>query len=85
MMLGQIQIFILDHAPQPFDKNVIKDSPAPIHANLHARCFEPCRERDTGELTALITIEDLWAPVGEGLLQRLKTEGRVLGVRHQPR
>lgn len=53
-MIGQIQIFILDRTPESFDKDIVKDPPAPIHANLHPSHFEPFRKRRTGKLTALI-------------------------------
>ncbi len=84
-MVGQINIFVFDGAPQAFDKNVIKDAASSIHTDLYPSCFEPRGEGHTGELTALIAIEDLGAPVGECLLKGLETEGGVLGIRHHPR
>ena len=83
-MIGQIPIFILDRPPEAFNKNVIKDSASTIHANLYARRLESGRERSARKLTALITVKNLWTPVTKGLLQRLQTEGRVLGVQHHP-
>jgi len=83
-MVRQIQIFILDGAPQSFDKDVIKDPPPSIHADLHPSRQQPTRESTTGKLTSLITVEDLRTPVGEGLLQRLETERCILGVRQHP-
>ena len=83
-MVRQIQIFILDGAPQSFDKDVIKDPPPSIHADLHPSCQQSTREGYAGELTPLITVEDLWTPVGEGLLQRIEAKRRILGIRHHP-
>ena len=83
-MVSQIQIFILDRAPQSFDKDVVQDPLPSIHTDLLPRRQQPTREGATGKLTALVTVEDLRTPVGEGLLQRIQTEGRILGVRYHP-
>ncbi len=73
-------MFIIDCAPPSVDKDVVKDAASPIHTDLHPSRFAPLREGRTRELTALIAIEDLGAPLVERLLQGLKAEGRILRV-----
>ena len=57
----QLKMFILDHAPQSFTNDVVKDAASPIHTALSPSRFEPCREDSTHDLAALIAIEDLRA------------------------
>jgi len=33
-------MFILDHAPQPFDKGIVKDAASAIHTDPHSRGFQ---------------------------------------------
>lgn len=84
-MIGQIPVFVLDSPPEAFDSNIVQDPAAAIHTDLDACLFEPLRKRGTGKRTALATIEDLRVPLGERVLQRVQTEGRVLRVRDHPR
>lgn len=79
-MVGQVQVFIFDGPPSSFDKDGIKDPPPAIPTDLHASGYEPIRESRPGELTVLITVDNLGTAVRQGLFQRRETEGGVLGV-----
>ena len=83
-IIFEIDVFVLDRAPQPLDKNAVKDASPAIHADLHPGGLPLGRERLTSELGPLVGIEDLRPTVLEGLLQRVETKRRLQGIGHHP-
>ncbi len=55
----QVDFFIFHRAPEPLGENIIEGPPAPIHTDAHSsRRQQVCILR-TGEVTALVAVEDL--------------------------
>ena len=80
----QVDVLVFKRAPEPLDKNVVQAAPAAIHADADAGLIKPGGEIDTGELGALVGVEDLRPAVAQGRLQSLQAEGRVQGVGDGP-
>ena len=57
-IIHQIDVFVLDGAPEAFDKDVVKEAPAAIHADAHTGGGQMGGEGLGGELDALIRVED---------------------------
>lgn len=55
----QINVLVLDAAPWPFDEHVIDPTALAVHADLDGMVAQHLGEVGTGELTALVGIEDL--------------------------
>src|SRR4029077_6452408 len=74
---AQVDPFVLHGPPQALDEDVVVTAPASVHADLDPVIPQHLGELVTGELRALIGIEDVGlAEPGEGLAQRLDTEPR---------
>ena len=83
---AQIDFLVLDGSPDTFDEDVVPPSALAIHADFDVILNEHLRESRTGELRALILIEDFWlAEAGNGLLDSFNTESRVEADRELPR
>jgi hypothetical protein len=81
----QMDLFIFDRAPQPFDENVVHETSAPVHRNRDASGFKLAGERGAGELRALIGVEYSRLSVPEqSLLQRRDAKRGVNRVRQPP-
>ncbi len=52
----QIDLLILERAPQPFGEDIVDEPPAAIHADLSTDLPEPLAKERAGELTALVGI-----------------------------
>lgn len=68
----QVNMLVLDRAPQPLDENIV-DGPSPaIHADLYGMVFQTVDIHIGGELAALIRVDDLWFSIlGNGLFNGL--------------
>ena len=53
-----IDLFVLDGAPQTFGEDVVVVTAASVHADLDTRSKQPGCERLAGELAALVAVED---------------------------
>src|SRR4029077_39705 len=74
---SQIDLLILDAAPQAFDEHVIAPGGLAVHADGNAAVGEHAGERSAGELRALVGVEDVWLAVtGQSILQRFDAECR---------
>lgn len=51
------------HTPKPLDKNIVKPAPASVHGQADAGVTQELCEPRTGELAALIGIEDVRSAV----------------------
>jgi hypothetical protein len=81
----QVNLLILEAAPQAFDEHVVDPAPFAIHADLDASVFENLGEGLTGELASLVGIEDFGgAVVVQGFAQRLHAEFGVECVGESP-
>lgn len=70
---AQVDILVLDAAPEPFDENVVDPAAFAVHADVDIVVFEHTGEGVAGELHPLVGVEDL------GLAktaQRLVDQGR---------
>ena len=80
-----VDLFPLDRPPEPFYKDVVQGTPAPIHADLHSLLLQPTGKLQTGKLCPLIGIEDRWGTLFQGFFQcfqakmRLQAVGQALG------
>lgn len=76
-------ILILQAAPKPLDKNIVQEPPLAIHADPDAAAFQLVEKPGTGELDALIGIENLGPTMpGDCFLQRLDAKIRLHGDRN---
>ena len=70
----QIDLFIFDRPPEPFDKDVIPPCPLAVHADLDVGILQRRDEVYGGELAALVRIHDLWfAIAAHRLFQSIDT------------
>ncbi len=68
----KIDVLVFERAPQPLDEDVVCPAALAIHADLDAFFLKPPSESFTGELRALIGVEDFRPAVHlDCLLQRL--------------
>ena len=81
----QIDVLILDRAPEPLHKDVVQSSALAIHTDADAVLFEYREEAFRSELRVLITVEDLGRAVpAQGFAQGLGTESRIQTVQNPP-
>src|SRR3984957_2267863 len=78
-------VLILQAAPKPLDKDIVQEPPLAIHADPDTTAFQLLQKPGTGELDALIGIENL-GPTRPGgrFLQRFSAEIRLHGDRNPP-
>src|SRR5437899_9612336 len=55
----EIDILMLQRAPQPLDEDIVHPAAATIHRDLDASLSERASEGRAGELAALVGVEDL--------------------------
>ena len=81
----EINLLILDRSPEPLDEDVVAPGALAVHADPDARPDQHSGELVTGELRALIAVEDLWPAVpSHGLLDGFDAECDVHGDRQPP-
>src|SRR4051794_22819957 len=67
----EIDLFIFDRAPEPFDEHVVAPAPGTVHSDRDLPAAQHVQELGAGELAALIGVEDLRrAEARERLLER---------------
>src|SRR5271169_2543722 len=82
----QIDLLVLDAAPQALDEHVVAPGALAVHADRNAVAGERAGERRTGELRALVGVEDVrLAVTGQSILQRFDAECRFHRDRYAPR
>src|SRR5260370_301462 len=78
---AQIDLLVFDGSPEPLDENVVTPGALAVHADRDVGVEKHAGEGSTGELAALIGVEDLGlAMVGESFFQGLGAEPRLFGV-----
>ena len=81
----EVDFFVFDAFPGPFNDDVINPSPFSIHADLDLIRSESVGEFCRCELTALVRVENPWGPVSVyGFVKRIQSKSRVHGVRQSP-
>ena len=81
----EVDALVLQGSPEPLDEDVVHPPAPAVHADTHLGVAQHAGERETGELTALISIEDFGPPEpGQRFLQRRDTEAGVHGVGQPP-
>jgi hypothetical protein len=81
----QINVFMLDAAPQPLDKNIIEYTSAPIHADRDAFALEHAREGVARESRSLVAVEYFRLAVHvQCVFQAVHTERRFHAVADAP-
>ncbi len=55
----QVDLLVFDRFPEPLDEDVVAPSALAVHADLDLLGQKNLREVDTGELAALVGVEDL--------------------------
>jgi len=80
----QVNLFVLERAPQPFHEDVVEGPAAPVHGDPDSLVQESFRESLARELASLVAVEDPGPAKIQGFLQRLQAEARVQGVGQFP-
>ena len=81
----QVNILVLDAAPQPLDEHVVDPSTLSIHADLNSVGLQRIDPFPAGKLGSLVRVENFRLAVFfQRLLQRLDAEVRRHRVRHPP-
>lgn len=84
LVIVQIDLLVLDAAPEALDEDVVEGAAAAIHTDLHACGLEARGEREAGELGTLIGVEDLGRGSQQGPFQRREAEAGVQRHRQLP-
>jgi hypothetical protein len=53
----QVDLFVLDRAPEPFDEHVVPPSAPAVHTDLNLPPAEHAEEVGAGKLRALVGVE----------------------------
>jgi len=77
VILSEIDLFILERAPEPFGKDIVHTPSPTVHADSDPLAFEQVREGGAGKLGALVGIEDAGDAGHTRLLQGRQTEPRL--------
>ncbi len=79
---AQVDLVVLDRAPEPFDENIIETPALAVHRELHAAGEQWLGEFCRGELATLVSVENFRRAVfSQRSLHRPDTEAGVEGVR----
>ena len=73
----EIDVLVLDGAPEPLDEDVVEGAPTTIHADTNMGGFQLVGEGVRGELHALVGIEDVRLSHLQGEAQGVQTEPTV--------
>jgi len=80
----QVEPFVLERAPEAFNKNVIKGSSPAIHADSDIPFLQWSEESLAGELASLVGIEDLRLSFFKGSGEGFNAKRCIQGVRKLP-
>ena len=80
-----VNVFMFDVAPKTFNKNVVKGTASPVHADGDALTDEYTCIAYAGELRALVAIGDLWFSVfAQGIFETVNTKTGIHAVIDTP-
>jgi len=74
LVVVQINLFVFDASPEPFNEDVVQCAAATVHADLDLALFENSCKSIARELRALISVEDLWATQLKGSIERAQAK-----------
>ena len=81
----QVDAFVFQRPPEPFDHPVVDPAAAAVHRDLHLGVAQHVGEAGAGELRALVGAEYLrWAVSGQRLFQCFDAETGIHRVRQPP-
>lgn len=64
LVSSQVKMLVFEHSPKSLNENIIQSSAFGIHTDLYPIVYQYLKEMVTGELTALIGVEDFrFAPL----------------------
>ncbi len=75
--VSQVDVLVLQRAPQTFDEHVVQRTPSSIHADRHAARDQTTGELHRRELKPLVAVEQFRATQGESVVQRFQAEAPV--------
>src|SRR5213083_931886 len=85
LVILEIDLLVLDAAPQSLDKNIVQGPTASIHADPDLQLLEPTCEHHTRELRALVGVDDLWPPLRlQRPIERRQAKARLHTYRQLP-
>ena len=85
LVVLEIDVFILDGAPQPFDEDVVRGPSPAVHADPKRMRLQGVKEDVAGELRALIRVENLRDPKPtHRFLEAVHTEPCVRRIAQPP-
>ena len=86
LIAPQSKLFIFQTPPKPLDEDVVHPTASPIHADLDTLLLKLGDPLFSGELAALIRVEDLWfaTRAAQRLFQSPHAKGAVHGVADFP-
>lgn len=76
----EIDILLLDASPQPFHEDIVQIPSASVHADSDIMRLQYTRKLRTGEVTALIGIEDVGLRLFQGFMQTFQTKINFQGI-----
>lgn len=80
----EVDLFILETAPEPLREDVVSVSALAVHADLYACCLEQANVGGAGEVAALVAVHDGGLSCGERPLHGFKHEGHLQGLIELP-
>ncbi len=80
----EIDLLILEAAPEPFDKDVVAEPPATVHADGNSVVTQHAGEVLVGELATLVGVEDIGVPLAQRFRQGRDAKAGVEQVRQSP-
>ena len=83
-IFGEVDLLVLDRAPQALGEDVVARSTAAIHADLHAGREQQVEVLRTGEVAALVAVPDLGRGLRQGPLGTLEHKGQCERVGQLP-
>ena len=84
LVLIERDILLFDTPPQTFDKDIVQTPTSSVHADPNLVRFQYTRKPRTGEVTALIGVEDVRSCRLQGFFQTLQAEIHFQCIGHPP-
>ena len=83
----QVDLFVFDRPPQPFDEDVVPPRASAVHADSDPRLPQHAGEGVAGELRTLVAVEDLRLTVPDEVPSRMwwkQVGGVISGLFNEP-
>jgi hypothetical protein len=74
LVVPEIDLLVLDRAPEALDEDVVEGAAATVHADCDPACCETAGELGARELAPLVRVEDLRLRDHKGLVESLETD-----------